>query len=135
MAASISPPNRLRHRRERGPRIGRIDPGGSTASQVNVEYRLGKIRACGILQGTWLDYGCAVGGYTLALTQWGADRVIGIDVEPERLSKAQARVQESSAVRFLCVSSDTLPFDAETFDAVLLNEVLEHVADEGQTLR
>ena len=98
-------------------------------------YRLGKIRARGILHGSWLDCGCAVGGYTLALAKWGAERVVGIDVEPERLREAQARETDSANVTFRYVASDDLPFPDASFDAVLLNEVLEHVADEGHTLR
>jgi hypothetical protein len=41
-----------------------LHPGGSRAVGSNVEYRLGKLSV-------WLDYGCADGGYTAALTRFG----------------------------------------------------------------
>ncbi len=75
-----------------------------------------------------LDVGCGVGQYVRQLRELPAT-VMGIDVE-------RARVQRGSAeVAGLVVgAAESLPFAAESFDVVLLNEVLEHVADDRQAL-
>lgn len=117
-------------------------PGGSTAFGTNVAYRLGKIRDMGLLHGVWLDCGCADGGYTEALVAWGAERAIGIDPERSRIDEAQARkasIDAASArppdkTEYHCCTDD-FPLPDGSVDAALLNEVLEHVADEGATLR
>ena len=65
-----------------------IEPGAPTAHPTNVAYRMGKISAVEPLAGRWLDCGCAGGGYTLALAQKGATRVIGVEAETDRLWSA-----------------------------------------------
>jgi hypothetical protein len=44
---------------------GRRAPGCSTATSLNLTYRVGRIAEH--LSGAWLDYGCADGGYAEAL--------------------------------------------------------------------
>ena len=67
-----------------------LEPGASTAVESNVAYRLSKLREWGVLRGAWLDAGCASGGYTVALARQGADEAVGIDLEPDRIARAQA---------------------------------------------
>jgi SAM-dependent methyltransferase len=106
-------------------------PGGSTAERPLVEHRLGRVAP---ITGRWLDYGCADGGYTVGLLDAGAERVTGVDVVAERIARANERDEHGGRLEFLCVVGDTLPFEAASFDGVLVNEVLEHVADERRTL-
>ncbi len=115
--------------------IQHFEPGCSTAVPSNVTYRLAKIRDLGLLKGEWLDCGCADGGYTVALVDLGAARAVGVDALEERIVLAHERERSHPAVRFLHASAEALPFNEASFDGVLLNEVLEHVADEVQTLR
>lgn len=82
-------------------------PGHSMAFPLTVKYRAGKIQAPGLLQGTWLDCGCADGGYTVALVDAGASRAVGVDVQEERIVQACERVHP--AVEFHHVSAETLP--------------------------
>lgn len=112
-----------------------IERGSSTAVGTNVEYRLAKVRERGLLHGDWLDCGCADGGYTVALAALGADTVVGIDVEPERIARARERSEGRPTVSYCCASADAMPFADASFDGVFLNEVLEHVEDEIATLR
>lgn len=107
-------------------------PGDSTAVGSNVAYRLGKLAAMGLLKGVWLDCGCANGGYTEALVAWGAHRAIGVDPEPSRIADAIAK--KSAATEYYCCT-DSFPIADASVDGVLVNEVLEHVADEAATLR
>jgi ubiquinone/menaquinone biosynthesis C-methylase UbiE len=115
--------------------IQHFGPGSSTAVPSNVTYRLRKLRDLGLLKGEWLDCGCADGGYTVAMVNLGAERAIGVDALDERIVQARERERDNPTVRFLHASVDALPFNEASFDGVLLNEVLEHVADEVQTLR
>jgi SAM-dependent methyltransferase len=112
-------------------------PGGSTAIGSNVDYRLGKLKELGLLHGVWLDCGCANGGYTEALVAWGAKKAIGVDPEQSRIDEAIARRQANGempiAVEYYCCT-DNFPLPDASVDAALLNEVLEHVADEAATL-
>ena len=112
-----------------------FEPGSSTAFPANVAYRIGKLRAAHLLKGEWLDCGCADGGYTVALVENGASHATGIDPLEDRVSRAKDRAQGIPNIRFMRASGDSLPFPDECFDGVLLNEVLEHVADEVRTLR
>jgi SAM-dependent methyltransferase len=86
------------------------------------------------LHGLWLDCGCANGGYTRGLAEKGAARAIGLDVEFRRVRKASGGPLTEGQVCFLNATTEALPFRAACFEGVLLNEVLEHVEDEVQTL-
>jgi 2-polyprenyl-3-methyl-5-hydroxy-6-metoxy-1,4-benzoquinol methylase len=110
-------------------------PGSSTATPLNVAYRLGKICKLGLLKGRWLDFGCADGSYAAAMVELGADSAVGVDVLPDRIVEAQRKCQISVEVQFLHTSTETLPFADDYFDGVLMNEVLEHVTNEVNTLR
>jgi ubiquinone/menaquinone biosynthesis C-methylase UbiE len=107
--------------------------GRSTAVGINLEYRLGIVRDLGVLDGEWLDCGCAEGAYTRGLREFGADSVVGLDVEESRVEEARARTDDPQ-VSYVHGVGERLPFDGGSFDGVYINEVLEHVADEGQTL-
>lgn len=112
----------------------RLHPGASTAVPSNVAYRLGKLERRGIVEGQWLDCGCADGGYAIGLAERGAAHVTGVDVLPERLEEARRRASGRPRLSFHVAESEHLPFADESFDGVLLNEVLEHVAGESKTL-
>lgn len=111
-----------------------LEPGSHTAYGTIVPYRLDKIAKHGVLSGAWLDCGCAEGGYTTALARYGADQVVGIEPNEELIRRAEDQPHPSS-VTYRCASAEALPFPENSFDGVLLNEVLEHVADEELTLR
>jgi SAM-dependent methyltransferase len=112
-----------------------LHPGASTAVPSNVAYRLGKLEQRGIIAGRWLDCGCADGGYAIGLAERGTTQVTGVDVLPDRIAQARRRGSGRPGLDFLVVDEhEPLPFPDATFDGVLLNEVLEHVADERKTL-
>jgi SAM-dependent methyltransferase len=78
-----------------------------------------------------LDVGCGLGVYSGKFSQERAT-VWGIDPDPERVSQAKRSFPE---VNFLVGESESLPFEENFFDLVFLNEVLEHVKDDRQTLQ
>ena len=77
-----------------------------------------------------LDLGCGVGEYVRAFQQVGAE-ALGCDVEQSRLAEGHAR----GARGLVAAAGETLPFADGSLDVVVLNEVIEHVADEVETLR
>jgi SAM-dependent methyltransferase len=105
-------------------------PGESTAHAYNVPYRISKF--ADQVRGSWLDFGCADGGYAAELLRVGADQVTGVDVQPDQIAAAAVRGLERAS--FHVVSGATLPFGDSEFDGALLNEVMEHVADEAAAL-
>ncbi len=79
---------------------------------------------------TLLDIGCGLGTYVRRFSDFTA-RACGIDIDVARLEKGA-----EAGVRGLTLAvSESLPFGEGVFDGVLLNEVLEHVRDDRETLR
>jgi SAM-dependent methyltransferase len=71
-----------------------------------------------------LDVGCGIGTYVGRLRQF-SDQVYGIDIERERIVEGSKRLPN-----LLVAAAERPPFLAESFDVVLLHEVLEHVQDD-----
>ena len=111
-----------------------FERGQNTALPGIIAYRVGRLRAEGILKGRWLDLGCAEGGYLEALLQAGVTAVVGADVEAVGVERAALRLADNDRVHVVCVSEDELPFQNGEFDGCLLNEVLEHVLSDVATL-
>ncbi len=89
------------------------------------ERRLNMMREWSDLHGRILDNGCGLGTYLDALSPYSQQR-FGLEVEPERASKALA-----TATGIAQAVGERLPFSDDTFDLVLSNEVIEHVADDA----
>jgi len=74
-----------------------------------------------------LDIGCGIGTYVEKLREF-SPHVYGVDIDPARVRKGQTPGLAAAV-------SERLPFADGVFDLVLLNEVIEHVADDAATLR
>lgn len=107
-----------------------MGPGGSTAAGGVADYRLDKVQAHRPLRGRWLDCGSCDGEYTATLRQRGASTVVGVEVDPVRAAAARTRWADRLDVFFVAAAAEALPFPDNCFEGALLNEVLEHVADE-----
>jgi 2-polyprenyl-3-methyl-5-hydroxy-6-metoxy-1,4-benzoquinol methylase len=110
-----------------------ISVGGSdTGSELNLTKRVSLI-------GEWvdlpksrvLDAGCGAGAFVDAMAQRGAD-AHGIEYVEEKISERQARYPGDTKVQHGDV--EALAFPDNDFDAVLLNEVLEHVPNDVKAL-
>lgn len=77
-----------------------------------------------------LDIGCGIGAYVEKFATLDA-RAFGVDVDAEKLGEAR---REKNLDRLALAVSEALPFPDNFFDAVLLHEVIEHVADDRQTI-
>ena len=76
-----------------------------------------------------LDLGCAGGFMAEALDERGA-RVTGIDPATEAIAAARAHAQTAGRdIRYDTGKGEALPYDPESFDAVVCVDVLEHVDD------
>ena len=76
-------------------------------------------RIASLLGDQFLDIGCGIGDM-LAFHR-GA---LGIDVNPYNVSFCKSRGLQASLMPF-----DHIPFEANSFDSVLLDNVLEHITD------
>lgn len=94
------------------------------------DRRLDLIRQYAPLEGARiLDIGCGLGVYVRKFQEF-SNRAYGIDIDQKRLAKGA----ETTPGLMLGVG-EHLPFRSETFDVVVLNEVIEHVTDDEATMR
>jgi len=77
-----------------------------------------------------LDGGCAFGSGTAPLAA-KASQVCGCDPNPELIARAKASYP---GIAFETCPLEKTPYADDSFDAVILTDVLEHVADERATL-
>ena len=68
-----------------------------------------------------LDLGCATGGYCNSLNNLGF-KCTGVDINPEYVKKAH-----ENGIEAYTMEADNLEFPDNSFDTVLLFEILEHV--------
>ncbi len=94
-------------------------------SQLDVfrEHVLRYRFACGLISGgSVLDVACGEGYGTSALSRV-ADRVVGVDVDPNSVEHARAKY----GVNAVTGSADCLPFTDNSFDSVVSFETIEHL--------
>jgi O-antigen biosynthesis protein len=84
------------------------------------------------LKGSILDVGCGDGASLMYLKESGARRVAGIEIHP---AQAEAGRLKGLEIHELNVEKDTLPFQENEFDVVILGDVLEHLYDPWLTLK
>jgi ubiquinone/menaquinone biosynthesis C-methylase UbiE len=75
---------------------------------------------------TVVDLGCSTGFITHELHRAGAD-VTGVDIDEPGLERARQRF--GGEVEFLAADGEKLPWDDESVDAVVFNQIYEHVVD------
>jgi ubiquinone/menaquinone biosynthesis C-methylase UbiE len=79
-----------------------------------------------------LDIGCGIGGPAVVLAEKYGANVVGIDIEPEVVSRAQRRAKDlgiDSRCEFLLVEPGPMPFPDESFDVVLSSGVIMQIED------
>lgn len=84
-----------------------------------------------------LDIGCGACGKTMYYAKMGAEHVTGMDVVASYESEAYALSEELSLRdRFTFVLGDAanMPFEDESFDVLIMNDAMEHVAEPEKVL-
>ncbi|HEU5100019.1 MAG TPA: glycosyltransferase [Roseiflexaceae bacterium] len=76
---------------------------------------------------TVLDCGCGMGVYMMMMNRLRDLKIVGVDGDVGRLEWAE---REGVAARLSRVDIHRLPFADNSFDKVLMSEVLEHLADD-----
>ena len=108
--------------------------GGDTAAPINLKKRVSLIVSsyCGEKPPRFLDCGCGAGSYVGALIDIGWD-AYGIEYLTSKIT--QARAAGFTEKRVVQGDIQNLEYSPDYFDALLFNEVLEHVPSDSQGLR
>jgi len=82
-----------------------------------------------------LDVGCGTGGFCIEARSEGA-HVFGIDIDSKAIEicRLKASIHKIPLERFQVSTSESLPFEENTFDFIYCNSVLEHVGDVKKTI-
>jgi ubiquinone/menaquinone biosynthesis C-methylase UbiE len=76
-----------------------------------------------------LEVGCGTGVLTRVLGRWpGVDTVTGVDLAPALLDKARALAGDLPNVSFQQGDARSLPFQNDSFDVLIYDSTLSHVA-------
>jgi glycosyltransferase involved in cell wall biosynthesis/SAM-dependent methyltransferase len=81
---------------------------------------------------TVLDCGCGMGFYLMTMGKLRNLNLVGVDGDVARLDWAE---REQVPARLASVDIHDLPFASNSFDRVLMTEVLEHIADDRMAMR
>ena len=80
-----------------------------------------------------LDIGCGAGGITVSLVKdYGAEHVVGVDVEEDVVNVAIDRVVKNELknnIEILLIDKSILPFEANYFDIVFSKDSFVHIPD------
>jgi 2-polyprenyl-3-methyl-5-hydroxy-6-metoxy-1,4-benzoquinol methylase len=103
-----------------------VDTEADAPWQLMVERHLGPIAGQRIL-----EIGCGRGGLAVKLASWGPAAVIAADYSEVAVAKARAFAQARGAVNLTVEQGDIQALDhpAQTFDAVISCETVEHVPE------
>jgi ubiquinone/menaquinone biosynthesis C-methylase UbiE len=108
----------------------------STRVPVGMEIVLGCLGTIGkpLSELTLLDAGCGTGNYSQALLG-SVGRIEAVDLNAGMLAQAAKKLDaevQAGRIAFQEASIDSLPFGDQSFDAIVINQVIHHLEDEGQ---
>lgn len=83
-----------------------------------------------------LDLGSGFGGSAVWFERYGARLVVGVEIEEDKVSRAKefAARAGSKNVRFVLGQGEALPFLPDSFDLIVMYDVLEHVVSPRATI-
>jgi SAM-dependent methyltransferase len=105
--------------------LERLDPADEAGTLVASEHFLRYRWAAEIVAGkSVLDAGCGTGYGVALMAEAGAERVVGVDIAAEAVSRARQLAKDAELV---VADVHKLPFEDQAFDVVTCFEVIEHV--------
>jgi SAM-dependent methyltransferase len=84
-----------------------------------------------------LDVGCGVGATPIYLAREHGCRVVGIDITPKMIERSLARIEReglADRVELRVADARALPFEDDTFDAVICESVVIFLEDKQRAL-
>lgn len=81
---------------------------------------------------TVLDIGCGAGGKSLYYITQGAKHVYGVDVVASYKEESEALAESlnlKDQFTFICADAKALPYPDNSFDTIIMNDAMEHVAE------
>ena len=105
--------------------------------QCSVEARILQRLGGKMAGGTALEIGCGQGaGLEVILDRFGADRAIGLDLDPKMIARAQRRLADrGDAIEVRVGDAERLDVPDERFDAVFDFAIIHHIDDWRTALR
>ena len=85
------------------------------------------------LKGRTLEVGCGNGNFT-SLMAPGCSELVAVDLNAEYVAQTKVRLAEYGHVRVIAADATQLDYD-QTFDTIILLDVLEHIEDDVDLLR
>lgn len=82
-----------------------------------------------------LDAGCGRGFYLNYYRYVSRIKLVGLELDDEIIRKAQRNIEHLPDITLVRANLYHLPFPDDTFHAVIMSEILEHVEDDAQALR
>jgi ubiquinone/menaquinone biosynthesis C-methylase UbiE len=107
----------------------RFDPSGEAGTLIDSEHRARYYFGAQVVEGKEvLDASCGIGYGLEILSQAGAASVTGVDISAEAIGEAKSRFGKFAAE---LVEADLrkLPFEDDSFDAVVSFETIEHIEE------
>lgn len=106
--------------------------GSDTGSPLNLEKRISLIKRNVNLKDKYiLDCGCGAGSYLFKLKKY-TQFVFGIEYSGNKLKLTK---NYRKSINFLQGNIEILPYKDESFDIIILNEVIEHIPEQLRALR
>jgi len=108
----------------------------STRVPVGIELVFGCLETLGrpMAELTVLDAGCGTGNYSQILVE-RVGRMEAVELNAGMIEQAKAKLAsevEAGRIRFQQASIDALPLEDQSVDAIVINQVIHHLEDEGE---
>lgn len=103
-----------------------------------LQFTLGEALSASRLGGTErvLDVGCGTGEFErMAIEKFPQLTIVGVDMSPTMLERARKKMAAFPQVNFETGEAEDLPFEAQSYDAVVLANVFHHVRDPETALK
>jgi SAM-dependent methyltransferase len=127
---SVLPGLQYRFLRAFFPEPPRVCEGTAYRTTSKLEVLIGPDLLKAVKGKTVIDFGCGEGREALELVQWGAEKVVGIDIRDDLLAKARARAQ-AEGVSTRC---EFVTCYQSVADFIISIDSFEHFADPAGVL-